>query len=82
MANFLLFLFFCLSHCPISLSGCLKGLIYQEVLVEVLSRDHDKMELAMLYFRTYLLWNLCRSIGDVETAVWAKFEIVHDFVIG
>ena len=50
MASFPLFLLFCPSHCPIGLSGYLKDLKYQEVLMEVLCRDQDKMELAYVVF--------------------------------
>ena len=64
MANFLLFLIFCLSHCPISLSGCLKDLIYQEVLVEVLCRDRDKMELAYVEFLGLFVVDSAQDLSD------------------
>ena len=50
MESFPLFLLLCPSHCPVNLSGYLKDLKYQEVLVEVLCRDCDKNELAYVVF--------------------------------
>ena len=83
MANFLLFLLFCLSHGSINLSSCLKDLMYQEVLVEVLHRDRDNMELAYVVFWDLFVVGCVQDLSDdVETMVWAKFEIIHDFVIG
>ena len=83
MANFLRFLLFCQSHCPKNLSGYLKDLIYQKVLVEVLCRDHDKMELAYVVVWGLFVVECIQDLSDdVETMVRAKFEIAHDFVIG
>ena len=65
MATFLLFLLFCPSHCPIDLSSYLKDLIYQEVLVEVLCKDHDKLELACVGFLGPICCGICAgSIGQ------------------
>ena len=64
MANFLLFLTFCPSHCPIGLSGCLKELICQEVLVEALHRDQDKMELAYAEILGPICCGIC--VGSIR----------------
>ena len=82
MENFLLFLPFCLSHCPINLSCYLKDLIYKDVLVEVSHRDRDKMELACVVFWGLFVVECAQGLSDdVETMVWVKFEIAHDFAI-
>ena len=76
MVNFLLFLLFCLSHYPIGLSGCLKDLIYQEVLMEVLHGDCDKMELAYVVFWGLIIVEYVYDLSDdVETMVWANLRL-------
>ena len=46
MVNSPLCLHFCLSQCPVNLSGYLSNLLHQEVLVGVLHMDHGGVEMA------------------------------------